>query len=185
MAHQLCAAHLLRDLEAAAQDYPGAVWPVQIADKLRALIHAANVARDKGLAAVPEQETAGHLRLFRHGVAVGLSQVPRVPGSNQKQPPARCLLECLKDREPTCWRFLTDTGYPPDEQPGRARRPPRQDPAEDFRPRSEKTTRDRYAVRGYASTAIKHGRQVFTVIREALAGNDGYHRSRTSPELHP
>jgi hypothetical protein len=132
VAHQLCAAHLLGDLEAAAQDYPGAVWPVQIADKLRALIHAANVARDKGLAAVPEQETAGHLRLFRHGVVVGLSQVPRVPGSNQKQPPARCLLECLKDREDDVLRFLTDTLTR--SHKGRARRPPRQDPAEDFRP---------------------------------------------------
>ena len=92
IAHQLCAAHLLRDLEAAAQDYPDAVWPGQIAGELRALIHAANVARDAGLASVPDEETAGHLRLFRHGVAVGLSEVPRVPGGNKKQPPARCLL---------------------------------------------------------------------------------------------
>jgi len=172
VAHQLCAAHLLRDLEAAAQDYPGAVWPVQIADKLRALIHAANVARDKGLAAVPEQETAGHLRLFRHGVAVGLSQVPRVPGSNQKQPPARCLLECLKDREADVLRFLTDTAIPPtNNQAERDARPAKTQQKTSGRLRSEKTTRDRYAVRGYASTAIKHGRQVFTVIREALAGN--------------
>jgi len=37
--------------------------------------------------------------------------------------------------------------------------------------RSETTTRHRYAIRGYASTAIKHGQQVFTVIRGALAGN--------------
>ena len=172
VAHQLCAAHLLRDLEAAAQDYPGAVWPVQIADKLRALIHAANVARGKGLAAVPEQETAGHLRLFRHGVAVGLSQVPRVPGSNQKQPPARCLLECLKDREDDVLRFLTDTAIPPtNNQAERDARPAKTQQKTSGRLRSEKTTRDRYAVRGYASTAIKHGRQVFTVIREALAGN--------------
>ncbi len=37
--------------------------------------------------------------------------------------------------------------------------------------RSGETTRDRYAIRGYASTAIKHGHQVFTAIRDALAGN--------------
>ena len=35
---------------------------------------------------------------------------------------------------------------------------------------SEKTTRDRYAIRGYASTAAKHGIAVFTAIRDALAG---------------
>ena len=37
--------------------------------------------------------------------------------------------------------------------------------------RSEKTTRDRYAIRGYGSTAAKHGCQIFTAIRDALAGN--------------
>ena len=37
--------------------------------------------------------------------------------------------------------------------------------------RSEKTTRDRYAIRGYASTAVKHGVAVFTAIRDALTGN--------------
>ena len=51
--HQLCAAHLLRDLADAAETYPGAIWPGQIADALRGLIHAANQARGKGLAAVP------------------------------------------------------------------------------------------------------------------------------------
>ena len=77
--HQLCAAHLLRDLEDAAQSYPGAIWPGQIADALRALIHAANLARDQGLAAVPADATAEHLRLFRHGVRVGLSAGPPDP----------------------------------------------------------------------------------------------------------
>jgi hypothetical protein len=37
--------------------------------------------------------------------------------------------------------------------------------------RSQKTTRNRYAIRGYASTAAKPGFAVFTAIREALAGN--------------
>ncbi len=41
ISHQLCRAHLLRDLEDAAQTYPDAIWPGQIADELRALIHAA------------------------------------------------------------------------------------------------------------------------------------------------
>src|SRR5262249_23012683 len=34
--HQLCAAHLLRDIEDAAQSSPAAIWPGQIADALRA-----------------------------------------------------------------------------------------------------------------------------------------------------
>ena len=31
-------------------------------------------------------------------------------------------------------------------------------------------TRDRYALRGYASTAAKHGHDTFAAIRGALAG---------------
>ncbi|HEY2314118.1 MAG TPA: transposase [Streptosporangiaceae bacterium] len=39
--HQLCAQHLLRDLADAAETYPGAHWPIQIAQALQGLIHAA------------------------------------------------------------------------------------------------------------------------------------------------
>jgi hypothetical protein len=37
--------------------------------------------------------------------------------------------------------------------------------------RSEQVTRDRYAIRGYISTAAKHGAHVLTAIHDALAGN--------------
>jgi len=113
IAHQLCTQHLLRDLEDAAQVYPDAIWPGQIARELRALIHAANLARDQHLAAVPEEMTAGHLKLFRHGILAGLSEIRRVPGARAKQPPGRLLLECLHDRESDVLRFLTDTAIPP------------------------------------------------------------------------
>ena len=80
ISHQLCTQHLLRDLEDAAQAYPDVIWPGQIAEALRSLIHAANMARDQGLAAVPAEMTAEHLKLFRRGITVGLSEVRRVPG---------------------------------------------------------------------------------------------------------
>ncbi len=172
ISHQLCCQHLLRDLEDAAQAYPDAIWPGQVADALRALIHAANVARSQGLAAVPEEMTAEHLKLFRRGVTVGLSQVRRVPGAKSKQPPARTLLECLRHREADVLRFLTDTAIPPtSNQAERDLRPSKTQQKISGRLRSEKTTRDRYAVRGYGSTAAKHGIAVFTAIRDALAGN--------------
>jgi transposase len=172
ISHQLCTQHLLRDLEDAAQTYPEAIWPGQIADALRGLIHAANLARDQGLAAVPEQMTAEHLTLFRRGVAVGLSKIRRVPGAKSKQPPARTLLECLRHREADALRFLTDTAIPPtSNQAERDLRPSKTQQKISGRLRSEKTTRDRYAIRGYASTAAKHGIAVFTAIRDALAGN--------------
>src|SRR5260370_6785869 len=80
--HQLCCQHLLRDLEDAAQSYPGAIWPGQGARALRALIHAANTARPQGLNTVPGTDTAAHLLLLRHGRLIRLSQLPRVPSAN-------------------------------------------------------------------------------------------------------
>lgn len=173
ISHQLCCRHLLRDLEDAAQSYPDVIWPGQIAGALRGLIHAANVARDQGLTAVPEEMTAEHLKLFKHGVAVGLSEVRRVPGGKKiKQPPARLLLECLRDREADVLRFLTDTAIPPtSNQAERDLRPAKTQQKIGGRLRSETTTRHRYAIRGYASTTGKHGIDVFTAIRGALAGN--------------
>ena len=114
VSHQLCCQHLLRDLKDAAESYPDAIWPGQVADALRGLIHQANLARDQGLASVPDEATAERLRLFRNGVSVGLSQVRRIPGGTKvKQPPARMLLECLRDRQADVLRFLTDTAIPP------------------------------------------------------------------------
>jgi transposase len=172
VAHQLCAAHILRDLEDAAQAYPDALWPGQAADALRALIHQANLARGQGLDAVPADHTAKDLKLFRHGVLAGLAEIRRVPGAGEKQPPARLLLECLRHREADVLRFLTDTAIPAtNNQAERDARPAKTQQKISGRLRSETTTRHRYAVRGYASTAAKHGHQVFAAIRDALAGN--------------
>jgi transposase len=179
--HQLCTQHLLRDIEDAAQTYPDTIWPKQIAEHLRGLIHQANLARDQGLAVVPDDAIAEHLKLFRNGVNAGLSQLRRIPGGSKvKQLPGRLLLECLSvttaeipgGREADVLRFLTDTAIPPtSNQAERDVRPAKTQQKISGRLRSETVTRDRYAIRGYASTAKKHGVQVFTAIYDALAGN--------------
>jgi transposase len=172
IAHQLCCAHLLRDLADAAEQYPDAIWPRQAADALRALIHAANAAREQGLDAVPDGEAAGDLRLFRAAVNVGLQEVPRVPGAQKKQKPGRMILECLKDREADVLRFLSDLRIPPtSNQAERDLRPAKTQQKISGRLRSEKAARHRYAIRGYASTAAKHGIPVLAALRDALAGN--------------
>jgi len=64
------------------------------------------------------------------------------------------------------------TAIPPtNNQAERDARPAKTQQKISGRLRSETTTRHRYAVRGYASTAAKHGHQVFTAIRDALAGS--------------
>jgi Transposase IS66 family len=140
-----------------------------------------------GLGAVPRDRTGKHITLLRRGVAVGLSEVRRVPGTNVRQPPALMLLECLRDRQDDVLRFLTDTAIPPtNNQAERDARPAKTQQKISGRLRSEKTTRDRYAIRGYASTAGKHGHDIFTAIRDALAGNPWMPPiSRSPPEPHP
>jgi hypothetical protein len=168
--HQLCCQHLLRDLADAAQEYPDAYWPAATTQALQGLIHAANTARAQGLAAIPGDIAARLIHDFRHGVLAGLSQVPKVPG--RKQRPGRDLLECLRDRQDDVLRFTTDLRIPPtSNQAERDLRPAKTQQKISGRLRSEQVTRDRYAIRGYISTAAKHGAHVLIAIHDGLAGN--------------
>jgi hypothetical protein len=168
--HQLCCAHLIRDLEDAAQTYPGAHWPIQIRQALQGLIHAANTARAQGLAAVPGQTAAPLIHAFRHGVILGLGHIKRVDG--RKQEPCRDLLECLRDREHDILRFAHDLRIPPtSNQAERDLRPAKTQQKISGRLRSEQATRHRYAIRGYLSTAAKHGINVMAALRDAITGN--------------
>jgi transposase len=171
--HQLCTAHLLRDLADAAETYPGEHWPIQIAEALRGLIHAANTARDKGLHAVPAEIAAPFEHAFRHGVILGLGQLPRRAGNGQHQHRAllEALLEALRDRRGDILRFAADLRIPPtSNQAERDLRPAKTQQKLSGRLRSEETTRHRYAIRGYISTAAKHGASTLTVLRDAIAG---------------
>ena len=168
--HQLCAQHLLRDLADAAERYPAAIWPGQIADALRGLIHAASTARGQDLSAVPEQIAAPLIHTFRHGVLAGLSEIARRPG--RKQRPCRDLLECLRDRQADVLRFVSDLRIPPTSNDAeRDLRPAKTQQKISGRLRSEETTRHRYAVRGYLSTAAKHGADVLTALRDTILGH--------------
>ena len=161
-----------RDLEDAAQTYPDAIWPGQIADALRGLIHAANLARDQGLGTVPAEMTAEHLTLFRRGVAVGLSRSAASPAPRaSSRPPGRCWNACGTAKPTCCGSSPTPPSPRPATRPNATCGPRKTQQKISGRLRSEKTTRDRYAIRGYASTAAKHGIAVFTAIRDALAGN--------------
>jgi hypothetical protein len=171
--HQLCAAHLIRDLEDCAETYPHARWPRQIQMALRGLIHAANLARGQGRDAIAAGTLAMFTKMFRGGVAVGLSEVKRVPGPAKTvtQPVGRVLLEVLRDRAGDVLRFAHDLQIPPtNNQAERDLRPAKTQQKISGRLRSEQHTRHRYAVRGYLSTAIKHGLDVMTVLRDALLG---------------
>jgi len=85
---------------------------------------------------------------------------------------SRDLLECLRDRQADVLRFVYDLRIPPtSNQAERDLRPAKTQQKISGRLRSEQATRDRYAIRGYISTAAKHRAHVLTAIHDALAGN--------------
>jgi hypothetical protein len=171
--HQLCCAHLLRDLQDCAQTYPDALWPGQIAAALRGLIHAANLARAQGRDMLPAGTKAMWTRSFRHGVRIGLAEVRPIPGPAKTvtQPVGRVLLEVLRDREDDVLRFTHDLRIPPtNNQAERDIRPAKTQQKISGRLRSQPTTQHRYAVRGYISTAAKHRVDLLTALRDALLG---------------
>ncbi len=83
LVHQLCTAHLLRDLDNAAPVYPDTVWPVQIADAPREVTHEAGLARARG----PDR----HPRRRPRGAAAPAAQrdAGRVVRHHQPQQPPR------------------------------------------------------------------------------------------------
>ncbi len=170
LVHQLCTAHLLRDLDDAAQVYPDKVWPVQIADALRELIHHANQARERGLPAIDTDIRDEPLRRLRNGMLVGLSDTTS-HGTSPGERKARLLLEVLRDRQPDVLRFAYDLNVPPtSNQAERDLRPSKIQQKISGRLTSVARTEDRYTILGYLSTAAKHGFDKITVLRDALAG---------------
>ncbi|QIZ37810.1 transposase [Saccharopolyspora sp. ASAGF58] len=77
----------------------------------------------------------------------------------------------LRDREPDVLRFAHDLKVPPtSNQAERDLRPSKVQQNISGRLTSEKRTTDRYRIRGYLSTAVKHGRNAMDVLREAIIG---------------
>jgi hypothetical protein len=170
LVHQLCTAHLLRDLDDAAQVYPDAVWPVQIADALRELIGEANQAREHGYDTIAVDIRDALLRRFRNGMLVGLSDTTS-QGTRPGERKARLLLEVLRDREGDVLRFAHDLQVPPtSNQAERDLRPSKIQQKISGRLTSIARTEDRYTILGYVSTAAKHGHDKITALRDALIG---------------
>ena len=170
--HQLCCSHLLRDLADAAETYPEHVWPIQCQRALRGLIHAANLARAAGHTEIDPAVRDALIREFRQAVIVGRKDVPHVGGSRDKQPPARNLLEDLYHRHDDVLRFCYDTRIPPTNNLAeRDLRPNKTQQKISGRLTSDTATTNRLAIRSYLSTAVKHGINAMTALRDAITGN--------------
>lgn len=168
--HALCGAHLLRELTAISDTDPELIWPVQARQALLDLNAACRTARTQQLTELPEQLTAGPLKLFRHAVLVGLAQHPREAG--RKQSKARNLLERLRDREDQILRFTADLAVPfTNNGSERDLRPVKTQLKISGCHRASSGARNWLRVRGYISTAGKHQTDILTALRDALTGN--------------
>lgn len=170
LVHQLCCAHLCRDLDGASEVYPDAHWPTQIADALRGLIHQANLARDAGQNSINATVREKLIQRFTDGVAVGLSETTG-HGGRPGERKARLLLEVLRDRKDDVLRFAGDLRVPPtSNQAERDLRPAKLQQNISGRLTSQARTRDRYRIRGYLSTAVKHGVNALDALRQTMLG---------------
>jgi transposase len=170
LTHQLCCQHLCRDLDGAAEVYPDALWAAQIARALRGLMHQANLARDAGRAAIDDAVKNKLIKLFKDGVKVGLSDTTS-HGDRPGERKARLLLEVLRDREADVLRFAHDLRVPAtSNEAERDLRPSKTQQKISGRLTSEQRTKDRYRIRGYLSTAAKHGHNMMDALRDAIIG---------------
>lgn len=104
--HQLCGAHLIRELTAAEEDFADQRWPGQIRWALAGLNRLATRVRDRQIPEIAPTAQLLYLQAFHHGVAVGLSDHPRAEG--RKQSTVRNLLERLRDQAHAVLRFADD-----------------------------------------------------------------------------
>jgi transposase len=167
--HQLCLAHVLRDLTSAAQLYPDEHWPVQLADELRELIHRANQARMRGETSLPERIKSLAVRGLRAAVRIGLAATAHLDDARPGARKARLLLEAFHQREDDFLRFTTDLRIPPtSNQAERDLRPSKIQENISGRLTHLGRTKDRYLIRGVLSTAAKHTVNPLTVLRDAF-----------------
>ncbi|WP_261558307.1 IS66 family transposase [Frankia tisae] len=169
--HQLCVAHVLRELQAVSDAAPAGAWcwATQAADALVALHRLTVDAATTGTAVDPKT-LAPHTRLLRHAAHIGITQTsPR----GTKLMAARHALACrLVDREADYLRFTGDLRIPADNN-GSER---------DIRMiklrqkvsgclRTLTGARQFCAIRSYLSTATKHGIGLFPALVHLAEGH--------------
>jgi transposase IS66 family protein len=117
-----------------------------------------------------DRHTTDRLSTEPVGVQVGLSGTTG-HGDRPGERKARLLLEVLHNRKDDVLRFAHDLQVPPtSNQAERDLRPAKLQQNISGRLTSEARTRDRYRIRGYLSTAIKHGTNAIDALRQTMLG---------------
>ena len=169
--HQLCGAHLIRELTAAEEDFPHQKWHQQIRWALAGLNTQALRVRAGEIGGITPEALLLYLDVFHQGVTVGLSEHPRAPG--RKQSTARNLLERLRDQAHSILRFADDPLHVSftNNCGERALRPVKTQLKISGCHQSETGASAWLAVRSYLDSARKHGLSAFEAIHRAFTGN--------------
>jgi transposase len=169
--HQLCGAHLIRELTAAEEDFPDQKWHQQIRWALAGLNRQAVRVRNGEITEITPGALLLHYEAFHQGIKVGLSLHLKVPG--RKQSPARNLLTRLRDQAHDVLRFADDPRHVPftNNCGERALRPVKTQLKISGCHQSEDGATAWLDVRSYLDSARKHGLSAFEAIHRAFTGD--------------
>jgi transposase len=168
--HQLCGAHLIRELTAAEQDHPTQKWHQQIRWALAGLNRQALRVRAGEIPEIGPASLLFYQQHYHRGVTAGLALHPRAP--SRKQSPARNLLERLRDHASDVLRFADRPRQVPftNNTGERALRPVKTQVKISGCHQSDTGAAAWLAVRSYLDSARKHGLNAFDAIRRAFTG---------------
>ena len=167
--HQLCCAHLLRELTAAAEQAPGHVWPRQATNALLALKAAADTARAAGRTGIDPGLLAEQTGLFRQAALVAVKDHQAEPSKTARKLTA--LARRMRNRIDDYLRFAVDLRSPFDNNAAE-----QQIRMVKIRQKVSGCLRtldgaQQFAlIRSYLATATAHGRNTMDALTELATG---------------
>jgi transposase len=168
--HQLCCAHLLRELLAAATGLaPGAAWPGQAADALLRLKTAADDARVAGRAGIDPHLLDAQTGLFRHAALVAVKDHQHDTSKTGRK--LHALARRMRDRLEDYLRFAADLRSPFDNNAAE-----QQIRIVKIRQKVSGCLRtldgaQQFAlIRSYLATATAHGHNTFRALTDLIIG---------------
>ncbi len=172
--HALCAAHLLRDLEAVAEG-TGQGWAAELGEWFAIACAQTTDARDSGADRLRATVLAGLKDRYDRILAAGRAANPPPPcppGRRPRRSPAACLLGRLEGHRDEVLRFLEDLRVPPTNN--QAERDIRMVKLQQKISGCWRTLDGAQAfltVRSYLSTARKHGVNPLAALRRLFEGD--------------
>jgi transposase len=169
--HALCNAHHLRELAGWVEHDPTRNgWAQTMIDILLDGLHAVQQATTQGRDHLDEPVLSGLLQRWQQAIAAGHAAHPRAPTGPRG--PVLALIDRLRDYTTDIWRFARQFEVPFDNN--QAERDIRMTKIQQKVSGGWRTThgaRDWLTVRGYLSTAAKHGLNTLTALRDLFTGN--------------